>query len=799
MSFDKVIPSQITEYKLFFDSDTLVKEASDVDFPEGFVYDPDFLYIWARIVSAGEFYGPNKNGDYFPEEELVAWFETFKDAHHFKNHENKNVENAIGTIITVRWNPVMKCVELLKALDKKRAPELARGYIKGYVTDVSMGCKVPYTVCSICGNKARKRSEFCEHVRFHRLQILGNGERVYEINYKPKFHDSSTVLNGAERVAKAFFIVDNPPENVIVSSFRKAASSNGSSHYIRLSEKEMEKVASMQETMHPLLKEQVIEKIANETPMMKKIAELEKELTGKLLNIVSAPKKEQLPAAKQMLEIIKFLTDKRLDEKSLVNIAKTVQAAAKENQVPVAKAFSTLVGVAELMGIELFPRELHTILRTLTDAGLDDDFQITNPLGEEPVYPGHYANGVTKAVISVKDAKDFLSPASLLNFYDESVHHKSQFMHNPLSFLTGIADGDEMDTSPSVNVIRIIHKALNPITSLRSHHPEYLLPRLSVILGGHRPILGGLDAKRDLEMLVNPMSAGDTAGRLAYHMYQNMRPTILKSRFIKLASDSLEGLEKTASKYKPTPHIGWIKKPSMGLKATTLAAMAIPAAYGASAFQKSRKENNRYMSDADNFVADHPGVIAGGAVLAGLPLSRAVHRGALATGKGVKKGVDAIKAPFTKMADYQEFEGIVKIADSLSSGEFNVFGNDEVLKRYMQNTGATGEQASAVKMATLLSSGGLEKEAFEILHHFDIPSQEKGRMLKIAEGYLQEEMDKAAEEFTNNMILSTIGDVAPLGRTLPGRAVDAFVFKKLSEIGKPKEPKLTQEGGSKLE
>src|SRR5690606_11824218 len=106
-----------------------------------------------------------------------------------------------GKIFSVRWNPIMKCVELFKGIDRKIAPEIVRGFEKGFLTDVSMGCRVPYTVCSVCGNKARRQSEFCHHVKQHRMQYLGNGERVFEINHKPKFHDSSVVLNGAERVA----------------------------------------------------------------------------------------------------------------------------------------------------------------------------------------------------------------------------------------------------------------------------------------------------------------------------------------------------------------------------------------------------------------------------------------------------------------------------------------------------------------------------------------------------------------------------------------------------------------------
>jgi hypothetical protein len=797
--FVKYIPSKIMEYKIFdVDStDELVKVASSIDFPEGFVYDPDFLYMWIRIVSSGEHYGPNKNGDYFPHDELVSYWETFNEAHPFQNHKNKNVEDAIGKIVSVRWNPIMKCVEILKGIDRKRVPEVVRGYSKGYLTDVSMGCKVPYTQCSICGNKARRRSEFCDHIKYQRLQFLGNGERVFEINFKPRFHDSSTVLNGAERVAKAFYIFNEPPANYIEPAFRKAASADGTVHYIRVSDYEMEKVAEAQEGMHPLLKEETLEKVASDTPMMKKIAELEKELTGKLLNIVSSPNKAKMPAMKQMLEVIKFLTDKRMDDTSLKNIAESVKSVAKENGVPTARAFATLIGVAELMGIELFPGELHTLLRYLSDAKFDSDFS-SAASGEDPVYPGDYADGIQKAIACVKDSKDFDDPSALLSLYDEAAHNKDDFLNNPISFLSGISDGHEMDSQPTVRMIKVIRNTLNPVAVLRSSNFEQLLPRLSIVLSGHRPIIGGGDVRRDLEMLMNPMSAGDILGRLAYNSYENMRPRMTGTRLIKIASEVEDGMEKSALvRYVPPSE----RPKKLGIGVGKAALMAVPAAYAASAFQKSRRENGRNLTDGQNFVAEHPGVIAGGAVLAGVPLSRAVHgaaratakgvgAAAKATGKGIEKTVNAIKEPFTKISDHHLFEGLVKVADTLSSGAFNVFGDHEVTKRYMSETGASGEEASAVKMATLLSFGEMEKSAFEIMDHYNIPSPEIGRFLKVAAEYLTEEMDKAAEDFTNNMILSAIGDANPLARTLPGRAVDALIFKKLGDIGKPKEPKV---------
>ena len=776
MAFDKLIPAKIAEYKIFDvnSRDELVKEASDVDFPEGFVFDPDFLYLWIRIVSAGEFYGSNNNADYFPESELVEYFETFNEAHPFKNHENKNVENAIGKIFTVRWNPVMKCVELLKGIDKKRSPEIARGYLKGYLTDVSMGCKVPYTVCSICGNKARKRSEFCDHVKYYRNQLLSTGERVYEINYKPKFHDSSTVLRGAERVAKAFFIIDSPPkDDTIITSFRKAASNGKSTRYIPISQHETEKLASYQETIHPLLKE-ASNKIEYDSPMMRKIAELEKELTGKLLNIVSSPDKEELPKMNQMLEVIKFLTEKRMDDDSLINIAESVKEVASENNVPISRAFSTLIGVAELMGIEFFPNELHTLLTHLTDAKLNEKINFNGSRIKGTVFPSDYVTKMNRALEMFNTPSSYSDPASLLNIYNDAAHRTRDFLESPREFISSIPDSDGMNFHPPVRMIRIIRKTLEPLSTVRSYHPEHLYPRLSVVLNGHKPIIGGPEVHNDLGMLSSPACVGDLLGGLAFSLYEKMRPSIKMTPLFKVANEATYGFTKTAS-----------------IPAWKLALVGVPAAYGASAFQKSRRDNGRYLSDAENFVADNPHMVAGAALLGSKPASMVTRGISNTAGKakdGVKKAKDKITEPFRKESS-ESIESLVKTAEPYPTGDFNVFGDYEVLKTYASETGASPEEASAVKMATLLSLGGMKKEAYQIQDFYNIPNQEKERFLKIAANHMEQELEKVSEDFTNNMLLSMVGDPTPLNRSLPGRAVDAFIFKKLGQIGEDDDKK----------
>lgn len=793
--FEKQIPTTVSEYKIYNvqSTDELIKVASNaMDVPEGFEFDPDYFYLWIRIISSGEYYGPNKNGDYFPTDELLTSYETFNQAHVFKNHENKKIEKAIGKIFSVRWNPIMKCVEIFKGIDRKLAPEIVRGFEKGFLTDVSMGCKVPYTVCSVCGNKARRQTEFCDHVKNYRMQYLGNGERVFEINYEPKFHDSSVVLNGAERVAKALVVFNKPEEHTLVKSFQKAASVNGVTTFTRLSDREMEKVAQYNDTvLHPLLREPIVEKVASDNPYLVKIAELEKEVTGKLLNIVSSPSEVVPKSAEQLIQIIKFLTEKRMDEDTLSSIARTLSEIAKTEKIPTSKAFSAFISVAELMGIELFPTELHTILCSLTNSKVESSMELSNSENLE-LYPSDFAKGVKSTLEATEQLPDFKDTSDLFNAYNEIPYFMDEFKSSPSGFMESMHSNNDLDDEAPTNAIKIIREALEPLMSMRSHHPEHLLPRLSVVLGGHRSIMGGPEAKRDMDIMSSPKTLGDLLATIAYTNYQGMRPKVILARMVKSARFFDGELEKIASD----------KKSYKGIKKRHIAMAAIPAFYGASAFQKSRKENGRRMSDAENFVAEHPGILAGGAILAGKPLSAQIGKGVIAAKKVTEKGVGKTKElasdigkrtkdGFNKLTS-EEYTELVKVADALEPGQFNAF-DDTMMERFASHYRLNSENTALIKMAALFEVGGMEKEAAALLKSKDIPVQATGEFFKFAAGYTSGEMDKAANDFVNTLVLDGLVDKRNFATTGHGRMLDAFVFKKIGDIGKEKTPKKEDE------
>lgn len=169
--------------------------------------DPDMYYVKVRAVTAGV---PNNNGDYFSEDELRNAYKSFEGRGVFVNHESDNVEAARGKILSadlIEKDPNDIHVVLALAIDQKAFPQLVNAIKKGYVTDVSMGATVAYSLCSICGNKATNEAEYCHHVKYFKGSSF-QGKPVYEDNKGVNFFEISAVTNGADRTAKILGEID---------------------------------------------------------------------------------------------------------------------------------------------------------------------------------------------------------------------------------------------------------------------------------------------------------------------------------------------------------------------------------------------------------------------------------------------------------------------------------------------------------------------------------------------------------------------------------------------------------------
>lgn len=179
--------------------------------------EPGKTYVHILALGAGEYYGANLNNDHFPWAGLqhdhtrtphphMHGYKTFLNAHAFAHHMNKDPEKAYGDVLLSVLNTKMKRVELIVAIDEEKcirnggAKTLER--IKaGEYPSTSMGCRVPFDVCSICGHQARYRSEYCQHMLSEAGKIYADGRKVFVYNPYPRFFDISFVFIGADRTS----------------------------------------------------------------------------------------------------------------------------------------------------------------------------------------------------------------------------------------------------------------------------------------------------------------------------------------------------------------------------------------------------------------------------------------------------------------------------------------------------------------------------------------------------------------------------------------------------------------------
>lgn len=193
-----------------------IKVASEaLDYIKHVKPQPGKTIILVLAMTAGEYYGANKNGDLFnvgrvragnviitPEEGLIPHHKSFEsDAHVFQHHINKDPAKALGSVLKSFYNPNMHRVELLLVLDNERAAETVEKIERGEFPAVSMGTKIRFDVCSICGNKAPSRAQYCDHAKYQLGVFLPNGKQVGVWNPSPRFFDISIVRRPADRVA----------------------------------------------------------------------------------------------------------------------------------------------------------------------------------------------------------------------------------------------------------------------------------------------------------------------------------------------------------------------------------------------------------------------------------------------------------------------------------------------------------------------------------------------------------------------------------------------------------------------
>ncbi len=176
----------------------------------------------------------NNNGDAWSKKMLASCYRTFIGSNNYLEHV-QIPELSKGKVIdaVLREVPIGKdkkgndlttyYVDILVATERKHKDLVAK-IQNGTMNSLSMGCKISYSICSKCGNKAVDDSEACEHVRFQKNNMFfddyGTQRKVAELCghfNEPEsvtFIDASWVENPAFTGAVIRNII-NPPENVM--------------------------------------------------------------------------------------------------------------------------------------------------------------------------------------------------------------------------------------------------------------------------------------------------------------------------------------------------------------------------------------------------------------------------------------------------------------------------------------------------------------------------------------------------------------------------------------------------------
>jgi hypothetical protein len=180
-----------------------IKRASAIEaLLDGYTPHSGKTAIHTIAMTSSDHFGFNRNGDGWKEANLRRDHPTFvSDAKVYRHHNNKPSSPSFGVVKASAYNEDMHRVELLMELDNEKCAEELALLEKDGSYPVSMACRVPHDVCSICGNKAKHRGEYCKHASHEMGQIYDDGRMVGVDNPSSTFFDISRVVRPADRVA----------------------------------------------------------------------------------------------------------------------------------------------------------------------------------------------------------------------------------------------------------------------------------------------------------------------------------------------------------------------------------------------------------------------------------------------------------------------------------------------------------------------------------------------------------------------------------------------------------------------
>jgi len=347
-------------------------------------------------MGAGEHYGPNLNGDWFPQDMLERRHPTFvSHGKFFKYHQNKSYNTSYGKVVFATYDKQMHKVVLIVEVYGDKLPDVKSRYDKGDPVFVSMGCAVPYDTCSICGNRAKTPANYCNHLTTERLRIRPDGKMPYMINPDGTFFDISYVIIPADRTA--FFMHKLPSSAEAARTSLEADVDQGglqkaaSLHLVDLAGQEINTMAKAAELF-------LTGKTEVEVIKMEKTAAVEKAAVDKQ----AADKLAADKVALMIKRIVGAIDGPRTEEANrIIDTVGHMRQAEPEMDEPLIKVLSRHPVGKVLMsllaaGVILKPREFQRLL--LRHAGMDDACDLMDRHG---------------AVIAPQDAREIGHPIGI--------------------------------------------------------------------------------------------------------------------------------------------------------------------------------------------------------------------------------------------------------------------------------------------------------------------------------------------------------------------------------------------------
>lgn len=310
----------------------------------------DEIPIHLIAIGATEFYGPNRNADGFTCETCKRKHDTFeKHARFYRDHANKDPAKSYGVVKMSAWHEPMKRIELLCALNAAQSAADRNG---GLIADkemeklsnaddiaVSMACRVPWDVCSGCGNRARTRAEYCDdvahggHCKMGGLKrnlgrLLADGHVLHADNPDPTFFDISHVFRPADRIA------------YVMGELQKAAAAGHVQSGAELAE-----LIGLSTPYNLLISPGLPPNVAMQVKLAYQLADIERDLAPNnyalgFMGAVQPPAKLPSNSREKFAQILRALADERivlpvhdfvrlvtdLPEKQAAEVADVVQA-----------------------------------------------------------------------------------------------------------------------------------------------------------------------------------------------------------------------------------------------------------------------------------------------------------------------------------------------------------------------------------------------------------------------------------------------------------------------------------------